>query len=116
MRSQARWAISPNFGRIFTQASNKNLLLFPCCTFAVAYATCPDPYDTFSFVTKIRVCRDADGFITGIKYLSEHPIRHHDPTTVCDVVGHEGATDCETLKLYTEDWKWRRYRTVTNVR
>jgi hypothetical protein len=35
---------------------------------------------------------------------------------VCDVVGHEGATDCETLKLYTEDWKWRRYRTVTNIR
>jgi hypothetical protein len=52
----------------------------------------------------------------GLKYWSEHPTRHHDPTTVCDVVGHEGATDCETLKLYTEDWKWRRYRTVTNIR
>jgi len=86
-----------------------------CCA-SVPYATCPEPYDTFSFVTKIRVCRDTDGFITGIRYFSEHPIRHHDPTTVCDVVGHEGASDCETLKLYTEDWKWRRYRTVTNIR
>lgn len=37
------------------------------CTTAVAYATCPAPYDTFSFVTKIRVCRDTDGFITGVR-------------------------------------------------
>lgn len=87
-----------------------------CPAHAVPYATCPAPYDTFSFVTQIRVCRDVDGFITGIRYFSDHPIRHHDPTTVCDAVGHEGASDCETLKLYTEDWKWRRYRTVTNVR
>lgn len=35
------------------------------CCFAVPYATCQAPYDTFSFVTKIRVCRDTDGFITG---------------------------------------------------
>lgn len=81
---------------------------------AAAYATCPAPYDTFSFVTKIRVCKDDDGFITGLKTFSDHPTRHHDPTTVCDVVGR--AAHCETIKLYDEDYKWRKYNVITNVR
>lgn len=64
----------PDYSRCKCLTVNTHLRLYLCPPAvhvlpAVPYATCQAPYDTFSFVTKIRVCRDTDGFITGAASL-----------------------------------------------
>lgn len=82
-----------------------------CCTLAANFVTCPDPYSSFTLVTRLSICSNANGVITGLTYFNDHPKRRTDPVTVCD---NSAANTCTDIDLF--DPSVDGYKTITTVR
>eukprot|EP00775_Hariotina_reticulata_P006958 gene6958-7174_t len=78
------------------------------------FTLCPEPYKGFSLVTRLQVCSDSEGFITGFRYFNWHRFRRFDPVIVCDMTS--GADQCVDIELFDEEHEWSSYKAITNIK